>query len=117
MRKVDNTWESDEEASSVPTQQMTNTERKENVDTNSTDANRDKCKLKKSVKVDDDFGEAAIRFTFKEEIPCCQGLKSFCSWKKVRKWNIPDEGEESHWIMEANVHEKAKRPPTAKNET
>ena len=113
VRKVDNTWKSTEEAPSVPTQQMTNTERKENVDTNSTDANRDKCKLKKSVKVDDDFGKAAISFTFKEEIPCCQGLKSF--WKNIRKWNIPDEGEESYWIMETNVHEKAERPPTTNN--
>ena len=115
MRKVDNTWKSDEEASSVPTQQMTNTAKKEKVDTNSTDANGDKCKLKKSVKVNDDVGEAAISFTFKEEITCCQGFKSF--WKEIRRWNIPDEGEESHWIMEANVHEKAGRPPTGNNET
>lgn len=107
---ADNTWKSaDEHPPSVPSPQMRNAEQDEKVDSDSTDTYSDKCKLKKSVKVQDDFGEATISFTFKEEIPCCEGFRFImCSCKNLCKWNLPEEGKESHWIMKANVGEAAK---------
>lgn len=106
----DNIWTKtdDDKKKSASTKKMKDTVGDGNVESQSADTYRDKCVLKKSVEVEDDFGEATISFTFKEEIPCLQGFCAFCGCQRILKWAYPKEGKKSHWIMKGDFGEVEK---------